>query len=1074
MKQFFKIAVILSSAAALLSSCVADNQEKVEESGLSREVNFNAALAGTRTGLAFKFVPNWINTSTSNVHLFEAHGDALVEGSDVKMSVEGDNSEIAHFSAEFSEEWTIDVPITKASDSYTYTAIISRKDEAGKFIVPSTQYPDSESLIDPSADFLIATAVSEFDESQAGKAVDLDFVRPVSVSRMSFMFHNMDVEGEVVKKVTINSSDNIAGAAAYSGIDFTNGTVNFAEGSSSIVVSYGDDGVAMPDEATFYAYFVSLPGNKVITSVVVETDKYIYTKTMPGTGKSITFTASSFKNISVDLSGASREAVTPLPEQEVKLIKGDTDIAGTEETFDLINGADKYVAPVITGAAAGADVEVSVVCDPSDVVVAEAAWTAEAGLTVTPKAVGKAVITVTAKAEGYKKGTATYTLVVVDTTPAPVTTKKFYKASGIADGEQYVVVADDVAMAINGSDLTAEAVEITDGVFEIDPAKVVLWTAAEHVEYYSGTSAAGHYTLAYDGKFLQRKSASSTQTAVIDEIPSTAKYYVWEYDGEHVYHLSSASNTFYLTYSSETWKFTYNSTPNAYLYTQKAPQSISFSAESAEYDLYTRTWTVAVPTLSDAVGTVSYASSDEAVATVDPSSGVVTPVAKGTAVITATAAGDETHQAASAFFTVTVTDSTPVAETVIEVEKATELTEGQQYFLVSNGYALVRNGETAEAAEFSAEEGKITVPSDLKDNLQWTLESGYAFKNGGYYFGVQMDQSSAPYSYSVAMATSRTVATKVTLPDLTIALETGYIYYKGNSSSQYIYYNASDKAWTNGKESNGTFNEAYATFLYVVKDTREAQELSFVDGDDKAVTELAFDLGGSDTFAAPTLKGAKTGVTYSSSNTAVATVDEASGAVTFVNAGTVVITATAAASETYKSASASYTIVVSNSALTASVYQKVTSSDEIVSGGSYLIVYENGTSSKVFKPILSEDKKTFTASSTANAVNVTIDDSKITSSVFDDFRIKLDNQDGTNLKFAIYVPSVEKYFILRNSSGSYQASDSGSGYRTTFSISDGVVSMSCQSYYNGYSTSSKYFRASTSDSKNLSLYKLVE
>ncbi|MBQ5881142.1 MAG: hypothetical protein IIW61_05990, partial [Bacteroidaceae bacterium] len=60
----------------------------------------------------------------------------------------------------------------------------------------------------------------------------------------------------------------------------------------------------------------------------------------------------------------------------------------------------------------------------------------------------------------------------------------------------------------------------------------------------------------------------------------------------------------------------------------------------------------------------------------------------------------------------------------------------------------------------------------------------------------------------------------------------------------------------------------------------------------------------------PELTGAMTAVTYSSSDTGVATVNESTGEVTVVGVGTTTITANAAADETYYAASASYTLTV--------------------------------------------------------------------------------------------------------------------------------------------------------------------
>lgn len=62
-------------------------------------------------------------------------------------------------------------------------------------------------------------------------------------------------------------------------------------------------------------------------------------------------------------------------------------------------------------------------------------------------------------------------------------------------------------------------------------------------------------------------------------------------------------------------------------------------------------------------------------------------------------------------------------------------------------------------------------------------------------------------------------------------------------------------------------------------------------------------------FTAPTLSGVTTGVTYSSSNHAVATVNT-SGVVTLVGAGTTTITATAPATDQYEAGEASYTLTV--------------------------------------------------------------------------------------------------------------------------------------------------------------------
>ena len=87
-----------------------------------------------------------------------------------------------------------------------------------------------------------------------------------------------------------------------------------------------------------------------------------------------------------------------------------------------------------------------------------------------------------------------------------------------------------------------------------------------------------------------------------------------------------------------------------------------------------------------------------------------------------------------------------------------------------------------------------------------------------------------------------------------------------------------------------------------VPDARTPQALSFPQASYTGIIGTPFE--------APVLSGAQTTVTYTSSNTDVATVNETTGAVTLVAAGSTTITAKAAANETYKQGSASYDLTV--------------------------------------------------------------------------------------------------------------------------------------------------------------------
>ena len=116
--------------------------------------------------------------------------------------------------------------------------------------------------------------------------------------------------------------------------------------------------------------------------------------------------------------------------------------------------------------------------------------------------------------------------------------------------------------------------------------------------------------------------------------------------------------------------------------------------------------------------------------------------------------------------------------------------------------------------------------------------------------------------------------------------------------------------WTGSAQSvtfslSGVADIKSVSVSYETGTPKQQQTLSF------SSTECSVDLG--EEFDEPELTGAHTSVSYSSSDTEVATVDE-TGAVTVLTVGTTTITATAAEDETYAPAKASYTLVVNTAA----------------------------------------------------------------------------------------------------------------------------------------------------------------
>lgn len=218
---------------------------------------------------------------------------------------------------------------------------------------------------------------------------------------------------------------------------------------------------------------------------------------------------------------------------------------------------------------------------------------------------------------------------------------------------------------------------------------------------------------------------------------------------------------------------------------------------------------------------------------------------------------------------------------------------------------------------------------------------------------------------------------------------------------------------------------------------------------------------------------AKTTVTYSSSNAAVATIDANTGVVTGVAEGTVTITATAATEGIYKQATASYQLTVNaaQSGVETSVYVKVTSAPADWSG-TYLMVYENSSSvGYVFKSNDVTSKNNYTTGTVISGGEIEATD-------------ELAN-------YAVTVAAYSTGYSIKSVGSSKYLQGKGSGSNgtnaydtpslaTTFTFnSDGTVSIINNTNHFVFNTGGymRFYKATTatgSQYKKLCLYKLAQ
>ena len=409
-----------------------------------------------------------------------------------------------------------------------------------------------------------------------------------------------------------------------------------------------------------------------------------------------------------------------------------------------------------------------------------------------------------------------------------------------------------------------------------------------------------------------------------------------------------------------------------------------------------------------------------------------------------------------------VTPTVPVKYT-----KVSSITVGGTYLLVDADDKRLFKGETdGSFGNVSPEDDVITDVGGTLTGYEFTVESDgskfYLKSNDGKYLVCDYtNNSSAGLAYVNAPSDVRYPYALTTGNNGAFFFSTTQVNSPSNTN-QVLYFKAADNIFKIG--GSGT---NLGVHLYM-KDGKQDRGLVF---DPETVTCILGDIP-----EKPVLSGTYTEVTYSSSNDQIAMVD-ADGNVTPLARGVVTITATVAEDDEYSGGSASYTLKV-KSASTGGRYVRVTSLDRINLEGEYVIVYEDATVQKAFKPILNSAGNAFSTSSD-NAVDVVVIDDEIDAAEVDDCRFSLANQDGTNKKFSLVVPEADGtddyYFIVygKDPSGSMKvffASRTETGYRSTFSLSsDGALTLTGNNSYR-FRYSSGSFTAGTGTSGNLFLF----
>ncbi|MBP5712959.1 MAG: chitobiase/beta-hexosaminidase C-terminal domain-containing protein [Prevotella sp.] len=387
--------------------------------------------------------------------------------------------------------------------------------------------------------------------------------------------------------------------------------------------------------------------------------------------------------------------------------------------------------------------------------------------------------------------------------------------------------------------------------------------------------------------------------------------------------------------------------------------------------------------------------------------------------------------------------------TFAKVTNDSQITIGGEYILVH-----VANSKAAGA--FS---GKIFNETDvsLTGNIA-TLDDNSTVSiftlggsSGAYSLKVNNKFVSSTTEKSLSLTTSESKIWDV------VSTENGYVVKHDTYGT--IQYNSSSPRFL-----NYTSNQSPAIlFVKADIDLRTDPNISY--------TTTSYEVEEGDDFDTPTLNNPYhlTGITYSTNNEEVASVNETTGEVVIGNPGTATITARFSGNSDYKDAFASYTIVVmrKGGAILTGVYEKITSTDDLEAGKNYLLVYEA-------TPVAYAGYE----NNRGLSGNVTIEDKKINLNNVSNVANVLVLEQSSNGNWLI--KDGESFLALPSAANSLavQGSASNAGTEWTISFTSGnayIKNVSLSDYYLQYNNASnvKCFRCYKGTQKYPTLYKEI-
>lgn len=550
--------------------------------------------------------------------------------------------------------------------------------------------------------------------------------------------------------------------------------------------------------------------------------------------------------------------------------------------------------------------------------------------------------TITARAEGIKfvegdLNTLTINMKEADVEAISTITGDYLIASKTSSGWFLMTPTNGSSYyTATGNVSSSSAVTCAD-FYDVADVENYVWKVAKYDNGYSIQSVYTNKYVAYSGSSNQAYANAELSDAVKMDIQLNGQDAVIEsmnVSGRKLqYNAGSPRFAFYGTAQTSVYLISWTPDTTPRITVEDTEYNVSADDETLEFS-YTTKNIDGTPTVSVADGATM--TNVEA----DAEAGIVTVIFDANAEEEEKTATLVLSYEGAESVSVTITQAAKAAAGAAYYEKVTSAPAdwSGNYLIVFGSSAHATNSENKDliaTTSVSITDNKIAATDALAGAVMTVTKSGDKYHMtypDGNYFGMAKNASTAVTSAFDLTFSYTDSGVKIS----GVVSGTTYILYSNNGNYFRCY---TDKTGTSGytlptlyKLSGNSEGEGGET------PEPELQERNLAFSSTTATATVGED------FTEPTLNGATAGVTYSSSNTSVATVNETTGAVTLVAAGETTITATAAADATHKAGKASYTLTVSDEGgETTGGYTLVTSLSDITTGQYVIAAKVDGT-----------------------------------------------------------------------------------------------------------------------------------